>query len=200
MWRKQVDVRPSSPAEAPAPWSPMPVADPAPAARHASRVEEASAGSRAESRIVAGLRIRGEVSGDSSLHFEGAIEGAIQLRDADLTIGPAASVRGHVHAREVRIEGRVEGDVRAAARILLRASSHVEGDLVSPRIAIEDGAHFSGRVEMARPGSKDASVKQQHSPEAQAATASPAGVSTEPEPEQLSTGLFDTAKYAGGGS
>jgi len=147
---------------------------------------------------VSGLRVRGEISGDSLLHFEGAIEGAIQLRDADLTIGPAASVRGHVQAREVRIEGRVEGDVRASVRILLRSSGNVEGDLTSPRIAIEDGARFSGRVEMARPGGRSSKLSQGHSPEAQPSSASP-NSETKPDSDQPSHGLFDAAKIAGEG-
>ena len=114
-------------------------------------------------------------------------------------------VRGHVNAREVRIEGRVEGDVRAAARIVLRASSHVEGDLTSPRIAVEDGARFSGRVEMARPDGKSAGLKKDHTAQAPASAATPPGaassadVPSKLEPEQLSTGLFDTAKFAGEG-
>jgi cytoskeletal protein CcmA (bactofilin family) len=146
--------------------------------------------SRADSNMGAGLRIRGEISGDASLHFEGEIEGTIQLRDADLTVGSAASVRGHVQAREVRIEGRVEGDIRASARIVLRASSHVDGDLISPRIAIEDGARFAGRVDMARPGATSST----------AARSEPkndvrgAGVEDAEQSEPMTATLFGRAK------
>jgi cytoskeletal protein CcmA (bactofilin family) len=61
-------------------------------------------------------------------------------------------VRGKIEAREIKIHGSVEGHVTAEARILLRSSCEVTGTLASPRIAIEDGARFSGRVETIRVG------------------------------------------------
>ncbi len=145
MWRKQTDSRFSSPTENMPPTAP-PVFDPAPAARHVTRQETAPSGSR----ILPGLRVRGEISGDSALFFEGSLDGPIHLRNADLTVGPGAVIRGDVEAREVAVQGTVEGEVRATVRIHLHSSSEVSGQLIGPRIAIDEGARFSGRVEMTR--------------------------------------------------
>jgi cytoskeletal protein CcmA (bactofilin family) len=108
------------------------------------------------SKIAPGLSIRGRISGDAPLHFEGTLDGPIHLRDADLNIGEHGVIRGAIEAREIQIQGSVEGDVTATVRILLRSGCQVTGQLTSPRIAVEDGAHFSGRVEMIRAGANPA--------------------------------------------
>jgi cytoskeletal protein CcmA (bactofilin family) len=96
------------------------------------------------------LNIRGKISGDAALIFEGTLDGPIHLRDADLIIGPRGVVRGAIEAREIQIEGTVEGEVTADVRILLLPGCNVTGQLTSRHVAIEDGAAFSGRVEMIR--------------------------------------------------
>lgn len=145
MWRKQSDSPlpplPEAPLLRPAPPAGPPISLP-------GRTPEDAAGSQ----IAAGLSIRGGISGDAPLHFEGTLDGPIHLHNADLKIGVHGTVRGAIEAREVHIQGSVEGEVAAAVRISLRAGCNVTGQLTSPRIAIEEGACFSGRVEMSRPG------------------------------------------------
>ena len=51
-------------------------------------------------------------------------------------------------AKKVTILGQVQGNVMASEKVEIREGGRLDGDIVSPRIAISDGAHFRGRVEM----------------------------------------------------
>jgi cytoskeletal protein CcmA (bactofilin family) len=53
-----------------------------------------------------------------------------------------------VAAREVIIEGRLDGSVDAEETVKLCASSRVKGELSAKKVAIDEGAFFDGRVHM----------------------------------------------------
>ena len=107
-----------------------------------------SPGGRATATIGSAITIKGEVSGDEDLLIEGRVEGSVDLEEHAVTIGADGSVTASITGRTVTIEGRVEGDIRARERVVLRASSDVQGDITSPRVVLEDGARFRGGVDM----------------------------------------------------
>ncbi len=92
--------------------------------------------------------IKGELSGSEDLTIEGQVEGKIELRQNLLTIGPNAKIKAQVFAKTVVVEGQVHGNISASERIDIRDKGSVEGDLSSPRVAIADGAHFRGSIDM----------------------------------------------------
>ena len=94
--------------------------------------------------------IKGELNGSEDLTIEGHVEGTIQLRDHVLTIGPNGRIKAQVFAKSVIVLGEVHGNVTASDKVDIRDNGSVEGDLVAPRIAIAEGAHFKGTVDMQR--------------------------------------------------
>lgn len=98
--------------------------------------------------LTQGIRIRGDLTGKADLFIDGNVEGSIRLGDSRLTVGPSGHVKADIEAREIHIRGNVEGNLRGRERIILGSSCCVKGDLEAPRIAIEEGAQFRGRVEM----------------------------------------------------
>ena len=94
--------------------------------------------------------IKGELNGSEDLTIEGQVEGTIQLRDHVLTIGPNARIKAQVFAKAVIVQGEVTGNVTASDRVDIRDNGSVDGDIVSPRFAIAEGAHFRGSVDMQR--------------------------------------------------
>ena len=96
--------------------------------------------------------IKGELTGSEDLTIEGHVEGTIQLRDHVLTIGPNGKINAQVFAKSVIVLGEVHGNVTASDKVDIRDNGSVEGDLISPRIAIAEGAHFKGSVDMQRKG------------------------------------------------
>lgn len=97
--------------------------------------------------------IKGELSGSENLTIEGQFEGKIQLRDNVLTVGPNGRIKADLlFAKTVDILGRVTGKITAVDIVSIRENGAVEGDITAPRIAIADGAHFRGSVDMRRDG------------------------------------------------
>jgi len=105
--------------------------------------------------------IKGELSGSEDLTIEGNVEGRIELRDNTLTIGPNGKIRAEVFAKQVIVLGEVTGNVTASEKVDIRDNGSVDGDVTAPRVAIAEGAHFRGAIDMqqksaAKPAVKDA--------------------------------------------
>ena len=94
------------------------------------------------------IRIRGDLSGDEDILIQGRVEGTIELKENSLTIGENGSVKANAVAKSITIEGEVEGDLYGADKIVIRQSSNVRGNLVAPRVSLEDGAKFRGSIDM----------------------------------------------------
>ena len=99
-------------------------------------------------RIGKSVVIRGEVKGGEDLIVDGRVEGTVTLTESRLTIGPNANVAADLSARDVLIQGNVQGNIVASGRDELRAGSDDEGDVRALRLAIEDNAIFRGKVDL----------------------------------------------------
>lgn len=92
--------------------------------------------------------IKGELSGSEDLYVDGVVEGTIELPANALIIGPNGQARAKLNAKNVTVQGKVEGNIRAAERVELRKSAVTVGDIATQRIAIEEGAFFKGKIEI----------------------------------------------------
>ena len=79
--------------------------------------------------------------------IDGQVQGTIELGDHSLTIGPDASVVADLAAKVVTVSGTVVGNVMGAARVELKASGTVEGDVTAPTFVMEEGATLRGKVD-----------------------------------------------------
>jgi cytoskeletal protein CcmA (bactofilin family) len=126
--------------------------------------------------------IKGELNGSEDLTIEGHVEGTIQLKDHVLTIGPNGRIKAQVFAKSVVVLGEVMGNVTASDKVDIRDNGSVDGDIISPRVAIAEGAHFRGSVDMQRkagtpqPQASKPEPQKQGAPQPQTATSgTPAG-------------------------
>jgi len=94
------------------------------------------------------ILISGELSGDEDLTVQGGVEGKIALRDHVLTVGSHGRINGQVTAKTIVILGHVTGNLIATEKVDIKESGSVEGDIVAPRVAIADGSHFRGTIDM----------------------------------------------------
>jgi len=94
------------------------------------------------------LKFRGELSANEDLIIEGEIEGTIAHQDKNLTVGKEGRVKANIDARTVEIYGSVEGDIRGEDVVKLAKSADVKGNIYCARIIMEDGAQFSGKIDM----------------------------------------------------
>ena len=76
-----------------------------------------------------------------------------------LTIGPNGKIKAQVFAKSVIILGEVTGNVTATEKVDIRDNGSVDGDIAAPRVAIAEGAHFRGSIDMQRAGGKPGDSK-----------------------------------------
>jgi cytoskeletal protein CcmA (bactofilin family) len=161
MWKRDEAPKPTS-SQPPAP-APVTSSQPATAASQPDhrRIE------RDMVNIGKSVVIKGELNGSEDLTIEGHVEGKIELKDHVLTIGPNGKIKAQVFAKSVIVLGEVNGNVTATEKVDIRDGGSVDGDIISPRVAIAEGAHFRGSVDMQRKGGAPAAQAQQKSTPAQ---------------------------------
>ena len=110
--------------------------------------------------------IKGELNGSEDLTIEGSVEGKIELKEHVLTIGSNGKIKAQVFAKALIVVGEVNGNIAASEKVEIRDGGSVEGDIVSPRVAIAEGAHFRGSVDMQRKSVQQGQASQQQRPAA----------------------------------
>lgn len=115
--------------------------------REAGASTSATQGSRAkESVIAADLSIEGKIEGTGHVRIAGKFKGDVNVK-GDLTIEQGAHLNGSVHAEKVTLSGDLEGNIDAARRVELQASSRMTGDIKADDLTIVSGARLRGHVE-----------------------------------------------------
>ena len=128
--------------------------------------------------IGPGMKVVGDCNTEGTVRIEGHVEGSVRAAKA-VVIGKQGRVVGDVHTQDAVISGRVTGTLVAESRLELQATCHIDGEVRTRRMQLEEGAVLNGTVEM---GDK----KKQASPAAPAAEAKrePAGESGAPGTQQ----------------
>ena len=99
------------------------------------------------------IKIKGEVSGDEDLLIQGQVEGTITLKAHQVVVGESGQVFADILAKTIKIDGKVNGDVTGTENVVISKLGNVRGNLVAPRVLLEDGAIFKGSIDM-DPGDK----------------------------------------------
>jgi cytoskeletal protein CcmA (bactofilin family) len=133
------------------------------ATRFNAPATQSAPSARGLSCLGASLEIKGKISGEEDLQIDGKVEGAIALQGQRLTVGRTGQLSSEVHAREVVVYGKVQGNLRASDRVEIKKDGSVIGDITTSRISIEDGAYFKGRIEIDRPKHQSASESESDS-------------------------------------
>lgn len=94
------------------------------------------------------IRINGDLSGDEDLRIEGDVSGTVELKNSALTIGKEGKVKAGVYAKSIAVDGETKGDLYATERVSIHVNARVQGNIIAPRVSIEEGAHFKGSIEM----------------------------------------------------
>jgi cytoskeletal protein CcmA (bactofilin family) len=136
MWKKTESAEDSRPQPAPPPvQQPVAPKSPAPHVR-----EQAVIGST--------VFIKGDLAGEEDLLIEGRLEGKIESRRHSITIGKNGRIKGDIYGKVITVEGTVEGNLFGEEQLIVRQSGNVRGNIVAPRVALEDGSNFKGSIDM----------------------------------------------------
>lgn len=147
MWKSRPDDKPTYTPPA----STQPTVTPAPSFTPPNRTVETPRMDQFRADIAhigKSVIVKGELSGSEDLYLDGEIEGSIELRNHSLVIGPNGRIRANVHAKDVVVHGKVDGNVRGNDRVELKKSAQVNGDIITQRIVIEDGAYLKGAIDI----------------------------------------------------
>jgi cytoskeletal protein CcmA (bactofilin family) len=103
----------------------------------------------ADKETVIGVetRISGEIRGEEDLVVKGRVDGKIHLSHA-LTVEKGAIVQADVDVRNLVVSGTLVGNIVASESVRLLATARVVGDLAAPRVIMDAGAAYRGRVDM----------------------------------------------------
>jgi cytoskeletal protein CcmA (bactofilin family) len=137
MWKKS-----ESSEESNAPISSAPQTTPVPAPRSVAVAQP--------SRAVIGptITIKGDLIGEEDLVIEGRVEGKVEFRRHSVTVGKNGRIKADIHGKTITVEGNVEGNLYGDEQLIVRQSGTVRGNIVSPRVALEDGSNFKGNIDM----------------------------------------------------
>lgn len=134
----------------------------------ASEPKPATAGAEirnaTHAKIGQSIHIEGTLTGNEDLTIDGRVLGKIKLKGHALVIGANGKIEADMSAKTVTIRGEVKGNITADDKIQVTSSGSVKGDLSAPRIALDDGANFAGRVDTttAQSESKSPVAKPEH--------------------------------------
>lgn len=101
-----------------------------------------------QATIGSSIVIKGDLSGEEDLLVEGRVEGNIILTKNTVTIGKKGRVKADIRGRSIHVDGQVSGNLYGEEEIVIRASGNVEGNLVAPRVTLENGSQFKGSIDM----------------------------------------------------
>ena len=114
-------------------------------------MKESKAESRDLSEVVSiiapGMKVVGDCSSDGIVRIEGRVDGLIKAAKS-VVVGKEGVVKGDIETQDLIVAGRVSGTITAQSRVELQASCHVEGDIRSRRIKLDEGGRVDGRLHM----------------------------------------------------
>jgi cytoskeletal protein CcmA (bactofilin family) len=94
------------------------------------------------------ISLKGDLTGEEDLLIEGRVEGKIELRHHSVTVGKSGHIKADIYGKTITVEGTVEGNLYGEEQLIVRQSGTVRGNIVSPRVALEDGSNFKGSIDM----------------------------------------------------
>lgn len=108
-----------------------------------------AASRKGESSVIGqSLLIQGDMTGEEDLVINGRVEGSVSLKKNLVTIGKEGRANATVNAQSVRVEGTVEGELRGREQVIVTQTGSVNGNIVAPRVTLEDGCRFKGSIDM----------------------------------------------------
>jgi len=100
-------------------------------------------------RIGPSIQIKGDVHSGEPLVVAGHVEGTIEVNGHPLTIDAGGSIEATVTAHTIVISGKAKGILTATARVVIRETAQVAGEVSAPVVSLAEGAAVNGRIETA---------------------------------------------------
>jgi cytoskeletal protein CcmA (bactofilin family) len=97
--------------------------------------------------IGKGTSIKGDIRSDGDFRVDGILHGSIQS-NGKIVVGVSGSIEGDITCQNADFSGQVKATIRVKELLSLKATSRVNGEVHTSKLAIEPGAKFSGTCNM----------------------------------------------------
>jgi cytoskeletal protein CcmA (bactofilin family) len=103
----------------------------------------------ASSVLGAGTRLQGTLQVEESIRIDGLLEGNIEQSVGEnqwVIIGPTSEIIGDISAQNVRVAGKIIGNIIATGNVELTNGAEVRGNIRHGAITVEPGASVYGQL------------------------------------------------------
>ena len=103
--------------------------------------------STAVNLISQGTEITGDIKSSGDIRVDGVLNGNLGTK-GKVVIGPTGRIKGAVECKNSEVSGLIEGKITVSQLLNLKASSKINGTIVTGKLSIEPGAVFTGNCAM----------------------------------------------------
>jgi len=108
---------------------------------------------RINSILGKGCKFKGTIEVEGTLRIDSEFEGVVNCPET-LVVGKTGIVKADINVKNAIIGGKVIGNITATNKIELQSGSHIEGDIMTHRLVIDEGVYFDGSCKMGESTSK----------------------------------------------
>jgi len=103
--------------------------------------------SAAVNMIGAGTTITGDVQSKGDIRVDGTLKGSVST-EGKVVLGREGIIEGDVACKNADISGTLKAKITVSQLLSLKASSKLNGDIITNKLSIEPGASFTGSCSM----------------------------------------------------
>jgi len=92
--------------------------------------------------ITKGTKIVGSFSSEGDIRIDGIVEGDVKT-PGKVVVGKTGEIYGTLESNNAYFEGKLKGHLKLTGTLTLKESAHIEGDVVTEKLAVEPGATFN---------------------------------------------------------
>jgi cytoskeletal protein CcmA (bactofilin family) len=95
-------------------------------------------------RLSSDVQIEGTIKFDGIMMIDGSVNGKISTDNGKLVVSESGIIKATITTKNAVIDGRVDGNIVASDKVVLKKKAHLIGDLQAKTLVIEDGVVFIG--------------------------------------------------------
>lgn len=94
--------------------------------------------------LTSDVKIEGTIKFGEKMRIEGNFDGELITDNGELVVSETGVVKATIKVKNAVIEGRVNGNIIASDKVLLKRKAHITGDVQAKTLIIEEGVVFIG--------------------------------------------------------
>ena len=92
--------------------------------------------------ISQGTKIVGDFTSEGDFRIDGIVEGNIKT-SGKVVVGKAGFIKGTLQGNDAYFEGKFSGKLALSGTLSLKATAHIDGEVLVGKLAVEPGATFN---------------------------------------------------------